>query len=138
MQPTSRDPDVPDSALSFQFVRARGPGGQHVNTASTAVQLKVQIGRTTLPEAVKSRLRKLAGSRLTHHDEILIFADRYRSQARNREDALERLGALLEAARSTPKRRIATRPSRARREARMDSKKKQCRTNALRRRPEPD
>ena len=132
------DPAVPASALDYQFVRARGTGGQHVNKVSTAVQLKVHLGRTRLPAPVKARLRKLAGSRLTSQDEVLIFADRYRSQLRNKEDAAERFLELLEDARKTDKRRVATRPSRAQKNARINSKKRQGHTKKLRGRPQLD
>jgi ribosome-associated protein len=99
---------------------------------ATAVQLKVALGRTHLPEAVKARLRKLAGSQLTHHDEVVIFAHRFRSQLRNKEDALARWLDLLGSARVTPKRRVATRPTRAQRQARLDDKKKHARIKRLR------
>lgn len=132
------DPQVPESALSYQFVRARGTGGQHVNKVSTAVQLRVQLGRTQLSEPVKARLRQLAGSRLTNQDEVLIFADRYRSQLRNKEDAAERFFELLRAARAKDKRRIATRPSRGQKRARLDSKKRQGKTKKMRGRPALD
>lgn len=135
MNEAAIDPNVPDSALDYQFVRARGTGGQHVNKVSTAVQLKVQLARTSLPEPVKARLRKLAGSRLTSADEVLIFADRYRSQLRNKEEATERFLALLESARRTDKKRVATRPSRAQKKARLDRKKRQGTTKKLRGRP---
>jgi ribosome-associated protein len=129
---TPHDPEVPEEALSFSFVRSGGPGGQHVNKVATAVQLKVALGRTHLSEAVKARLRKLAGSQATHHDDVVIFAHRFRSQLRNTEDALDRWRALLEQARVTPKRRVATRPSRAQRQARLDDKKKHGRIKKLR------
>jgi ribosome-associated protein len=132
------DPCVPDSALDYQFVRARGTGGQHVNKVSTAVQLKVHLGRTQLPESVKARLRKLAGSRLTGSDEVLIFADRYRSQLRNKQEATERFLELLERARRTNKKRIETRPSRSQKRARLDRKKRQGSTKKLRGKPTLD
>ncbi|MFV2089421.1 MAG: alternative ribosome rescue aminoacyl-tRNA hydrolase ArfB [Pseudomonadales bacterium] len=129
------DPEVPEEALKFSFVRSGGPGGQHVNKVATAVQLKVQLGRTTLPESVKARLRKLAGSRLNRADELSIFSDQYRSQLRNKENVLIRWNDLLTQARVQPKRRIATRLSRAKTKARMDRKKKQGKTKKLRRKP---
>ena len=132
------DPNIPESALDYQFVRARGTGGQHVNKVSTAVQLKVHLSRTQLPESVKARLRKLAGSRLTSADEVLIFADRYRSQLRNKEEANERFLELLTSARKTNKKRIATKPSRSQKKARLDNKKRQGQTKKLRGRPTMD
>jgi ribosome-associated protein len=132
------DPDVPEAALEYQFVRARGHGGQHVNKVSTAVQLRVHLGQTTLPEPVKARLRRLAGSRLTHHDEILILADRLRSQHRNKEDARERLAELIVEARRVPKRRVATRPSRSQKQARIDTKKQKGSIKKLRGKPSLD
>jgi len=132
------DPAVPASALDYQFVRARGTGGQHVNKVSTAVQLKVQLNATHLPEAVKARLRKLAGSKLTSQDEVLIFADRHRSQLRNKEDAAERFLELLNRARQPDKKRITTRPSRTQKKVRVDNKKRQGRTKKLRGKPTLD
>lgn len=138
MPEPAMDPDVPEDALSFQFLRARGAGGQHVNKVSTAVQLRLNLARTTLPDAVKARLRRLAGSRLTGDDEIVVFADRSRSQLRNKEDAVARLVELVAAARSVPKKRLATRPSRAQKQARVNSKKRQGETKKLRGKPRPD
>ena len=132
------DPDIPEGALSFQFVRARGAGGQHVNKASTAVELKVRLASTTLPEPVKARLRRLAGSRLSRQDELVIFADRYRSQLRNREDALARLAGLLREARAAPKKRVPTRPSRKQKAARQEQKKRQGQIKRLRGKPALD
>jgi ribosome-associated protein len=132
------DPDVPEESVTFQFVRARGAGGQHVNKVSTAVQLRLSLGRTTLPEPVKARLRRLAGSRLTTTDEVLIFADSHRSQLRNKESALERAAKLLAAARTTPKKRLTTKPSRTQKRARLDTKKRQGETKKLRGRPRLD
>ena len=132
------DPEVPAGALDIQFVRARGAGGQHVNKTSTAVQLKVDLTRTSIPEPVKVRLRKLAGSKLTSDDEVVIFADRSRSQLKNREDAAGRFLDLLERARTPAKKRIATRPSGAQKRARLDTKKRQGQTKKLRGRPDMD
>ena len=109
-----------------------------MNKVATAVQLKVQLGRTTLPAAVKARLRKLAGSRLTHADEISIFSDQHRSQLRNKEAAVERLEAMVREARQVPKRRVATKPSRAQKRARLDHKKQKGQTKKLRGKPPLD
>ena len=109
-----------------------------MNKVSTAVQMKVNLGRTRLPEPVKTRLRKLAGHRLSHKDEISIFAHRHRSQHRNKEDAIARWEEMLNQARMVPKRRIGTKPSRAKRQARLDKKKKHGHTKKLRGKPRLD
>jgi len=123
------------AALTFRFVRSRGPGGQHVNTSATGVQLRVDLTQAELPPAVLQRLRKLAGQYLTQEDELVIGADEFRSQRRNREAAIARLDELVAEARKTPRKRIPTRPSRSARQARMDSKKKQGRKKQQRKKP---
>jgi ribosome-associated protein len=132
------DQQIAGEAFKFSFVRAGGAGGQHVNKVATAVLLKIQLGRTGLSEPVKARLRKLAGSRLNHADELSIFADRYRSQLRNKEDALLRWNELLTQAQKTPKRRVPTRLSKSKSKARMENRKKQGRVKNLRRKPSLD
>ena len=131
-------PGIPEDAVEEHFVRAPGPGGQHVNKASTAVQLRVRLGRTTLTEPVKARLRALAGHRLTRQDEIVLTAHRYRSQHRNREDALARLAELLREASTRQARRIATKPGAAARKRRLDDKKHRGATKQGRRKPNLD
>ena len=131
-------PDIPESALSYRFVRSSGPGGQHVNKVSTAVQLRVQLARTRLDKPVLERLIRLAGHQVNARGELVINADQFRSQVRNREDALARLKALVERAWVKPKKRVATRPSRAQKRHRNDTKKKRGTLKKLRGKPPED
>jgi ribosome-associated protein len=114
-----------EKELQYQYVRSRGPGGQHVNKASTAVQLRFDVvGSSSISEPVKRRLRRIAKSHMTGDGEILIFADRYRSQRRNRDDAVQRLVALIEEAARPPRRRVKTRPSQSSIERRLQKKRR--------------
>jgi ribosome-associated protein len=120
---------IPDTDLSFAFVRASGPGGQNVNKVSSAVQLRFDMrGSTALTETVKSRLRALAGRRFTDDGAILIIARNQRSQEHNRREALERLTELIQRALVVPKTRKATKPTRASRERRLEHKTRQQQT----------
>ncbi len=131
--------DVPDllraGELQFEFLRASGPGGQNVNKVSTAVRLRFDLSASQLlSEDLKARLRKTAASKLTKDDVLVIEAQRYRTQLENREDALQRLAALLRRARKKPKKRRPTRRTAAS-EAKRLRKKRQRSEKKRRRRP---
>jgi ribosome-associated protein len=120
---------IPDEDLEWKFIRASGPGGQNVNKVSSAVQLRFLLDRnTTLPPAVKNRLRRLAGRQLNADGSILIAARSERSQEQNRREALARLEALIGAAEVAPKVRKKTRPTRGSQERRIETKKQRGNT----------
>ncbi len=125
---------IADQELVESFVRASGPGGQNVNKVSSAVQLRFDARRSpALSDAVAARLLRLAGSRASKEGVILIAAERFRDQARNREDARARLVALIQKALQEPKPRRATRPTKASREKRLEGKAHRGEVKALRR-----
>lgn len=123
MIPISQHLLLDEREIQERFVRASGPGGQNVNKVATAVELRFDVAASALPAEVKTRLRALAGSRLTSDDVLLIDSREYRTQAQNREAARARLIALLQQAAIRPKTRRPTRPGLAAKERRLTAKK---------------
>jgi ribosome-associated protein len=125
---------IDEGELSFSFVRSGGPGGQNVNKVSTAAQLRFHAAATpSLADPVKRRLLVLAGARATLDGEIVISASRFRTQERNRSDAIERLVLLIRKALAEPKKRRATKPTYASRTRRVESKRRHAEKKRFRR-----
>ena len=128
-----------ESELEFSFVRSSGPGGQNVNKVATAVQLRFDVARSpSLPGDVRARLMSRAGKKLTRDGVLMITARRFRTQERNRADAIERLIDLIRSAASPPKRRRKTKPTRASKHVRVEHKRRRSSTKRLRGRPLED
>ena len=115
---------IPDEEITLSAIRAQGAGGQNVNKVSSVIHLRFDIGESSLPDSIKQRLLQSRDQRITTEGILVIKAQSYRSQGKNREDALARLKQAILDATQVQKKRIATRPGRAARERRMDSKKK--------------
>jgi ribosome-associated protein len=130
---------IDEDELSFRFITGAGPGGQNVNKVATAVQLRFDARHSpSLPPPVSHRLQRLAGARLTSSGTIVIQANRFRTQERNRADAVERLLALIRAATEVPKPRRPTKPTRASKERRLESKSRRSALKAGRSRSGAD
>ena len=123
---------IDENELQFTFVRSSGPGGQNVNKVATAVQLRFDVNRSSLPDEVKRRLIHIAGNRITSEGELLIEAKKFRTQEQNREDALKRFVELVQRAFQKPKIRTKTQPTAAAREKRLKEKKARAEIKKMR------
>lgn len=124
---------IPEREVEFSQIRAAGPGGQHVNKVATAVQLRFDIENSSLPDNCKQRLAALNDRRITEDGVIVIKAQQFRSLEQNKADALQRLRLLIGRALTTRKKRVPTRPSKASKSRRLDTKQRQSRRKSLRR-----
>ena len=121
--------EINEREIQLEFIRASGPGGQKVNKVATAVQLRFDAANSpSLPDEVQRRLIRLAGKRMTEDGVLVIHARRFRSQDRNRRDAIDRLIALIRKASIQPKSRLKTKPSKASKERRLEAKRRRSRT----------
>jgi ribosome-associated protein len=129
----TRNIAIDESEIQLEFIRASGPGGQHVNKAATAVQLRFDVANSpSLPDAVRERLARLAGKRMTEDGVLIMEAKRFRSQERNRQDALDRLIRLIRKAAKKPKPRRKTKPTRASKARRLRDKRRRSEIKHLR------
>jgi ribosome-associated protein len=130
---------VDENEITYDFVQASGPGGQNVNKVATAVQLRFDVRASpSLPPDVRERLEQLAGSRLTQDGILVLQAQRFRSQERNRRDALDRLIGLIGQAAQSPRRRRKTKPTAASRRRRLEDKRHRAQVKRWRRRVRRD
>ena len=134
----TEDCNLPDESVTLRFIRAGGPGGQNVNKVASAVQLRFDPSVCAFNEGVRNRLRRLAGRRITADGEIVITAQRFRTQEHNKRDAYERLAEMVRTALIEPKIRRATKPTRASKERRITHKVQRGQTKSLRARIRAD
>ena len=134
----SSNTTIPDEEIKIQAVRAQGAGGQNVNKVSSAIHLRFDIKESSLPDFYKEKLLKLKDNRISKDGIIIIKAQQYRTQKKNKDDAVARLETLIKSVMVTHKKRKPTKPTQASKEKRLDSKTRQSKQKALRRKVDFD